>query len=96
MRDFIDSARLTIAYMPGRVFAGLILALLLLVYLGGCGAAVWPPACPLEDGARRCTCGVWRERIVPLPGKPRPAGRVLYDCDGVALPITVDAEDCGP
>lgn len=61
----------------------------------GCARAVWPDACPLTAGRRTCTGRVWRETLSPHPSKPRPACRVGYSLDGVPLPVTVDAEDCG-
>lgn len=94
-----EHARLALRYTPGRVLGwALVLAAAVrfLTSLAGCSAPVWPSACPLTDGARRCTCRTWTERVTSLPGKPRPAGRVGYECDGVPLPITVEAEDVGP
>lgn len=38
MRDFIDNARLAVAYMPTRVFVWAIVVLVVLVWLAGCAA----------------------------------------------------------
>lgn len=90
--------RIAWAVNPWGVLARIVLGFAVLgflVHLGGCIVA-WPAICPLVDGERRCRCGTWTERITAHPTKPRPAGVVYYLCDGVALPITVEAEDCGP
>jgi hypothetical protein len=79
----------------GRLL-GWIVVLAVAVYLISCSAPAWPAACPLEDGVRRCRGGVWRETLTAHPMKPRPSCRVTYSLDGVALPVTVDADDCGP
>lgn len=97
MRDFVDNARLAVRYMPTRVFVTIVGLFVLLVLASKCATA-WPPACPLTDGVRKCQCDVsWREILRPHAfGKPRPACTVGYECDRKPLPITVNAEDCGP
>lgn len=67
-------------------------ALLLLVFLAGCGAT-WPATCKTDLGAISCRCTKLRFAVVDHPQQPRPAGVLLTTCDGQPLPLRVEAAD---
>lgn len=76
MRDFIDNARLTLAYLPTRAVVGIIAALALLVWLGGCRTLTLASPRTVDIRCRKAAPGHWRvvvdgtERIrLTFPGE---------------------------
>jgi len=64
-----------------------------IVMVAGC-AATWPSVCPVADGSRVCKCAVLTFEINDHPERPSPpAGVVTLDCDGVAVPVKVLAQE---
>jgi hypothetical protein len=70
-----------------------LVVLLLLALVAGCTAA-WPQTCREDAAGIHCACKRQGVTIVPHPdGRPRPAGRIVFACDGTPLPLTVDADE---
>lgn len=90
-RHFLEAAlRRRFGRKPVNVALVLVLPLLV-----GCGAA-WPTdKCELIDREWRCRCAVREFVLTPHPTKPSPAATVKHLCDGTALPLTEETDDCG-
>ena len=58
------------------------------------GCATWPKQCEQTLTGIGCRCTAARVVTLPDPsGKPRPAGRVVVECDGQVLPLTIDGDE---
>jgi hypothetical protein len=65
----------------------------LLAVLAACGSA-WPAACRDTLSGVRCSCDRFSVVLLPRDGHPDGA-RVLLNCDGQPLAVTVEADRVG-
>lgn len=77
---------------PRKRRGAMIGQLLCLVFLLG-GCMRWPDACHRDGRRMVCDCATGQIRALPVPGQPRPAGRVVQTCNGQALPVQWRAKD---